>query len=105
MLRCNILLLLSCALISTASANTDIHKGGHAKYLFLLNPFPDDSLFLEYIDSPAVDHYGDLRLKFDWRKDKVQLAADYQLIAAHGDSLILSSSLPRQRTDIKHCCH
>ena len=94
MFRCNILLLLSCALISTASANTDIFKGGHAKYLFLLNTFPDDSLFLDYIDSPAVDHYGDLRLKFDWQKDKVQLASDYQLIAAHGDGLTLSSSLP-----------
>ncbi len=94
MFRCTILLLLSCALLSTASANTELFKGGHAKYLFLLNAFPDDSLFLDYIDSPAVDHYGDLRLKFDWQKDKVQLAADYQLIAGHGDSLILSSSLP-----------
>jgi hypothetical protein len=81
-------------MISTASANTELFKGGHAKYLFLLNTFPDDSLFLDYIDSPAVDHYGDLRLKFDWQKDKVQLAADYQLIAAHGDGLILFSSLP-----------
>lgn len=94
MFRCTILLLLSCALLSTASANTELFTGGHAKYLFLLNAFPDDSLFLDYIDSPAVDHYGDLRLKFDWQKDKVQLAADYQLIAGHGDSLILSSSLP-----------
>ena len=94
MFRCNSLLLLSCALLSTASANTELFTGGHAKYLFRLNVFPDDSLFLDYIDSPAVDHYGDLRLKFNWQKDKVQLAADYQLIAGHGDSLILSSSLP-----------
>ena len=94
MFRNHILLLLSCALISTASANTELFKGGHAKYLFLLNTFPDDSLFLDYIDSPAVDHYGDLRLKFGWRRDKLDIAADYQLIAAHGDGFELANSLP-----------
>ena len=89
--------ILTCivlALTTTAIADTDIFKGGHAKYFFLLNTFPDDSLFLDYIDSPTVDHKGDLRLKFGWQKDKLEIAADYQLIAAHGDGFELANSLP-----------
>jgi len=87
-------LLLNCALISSAAADNDWFKGGHAKYRFLLNTFPDDSLFLDYVDSPMIDHNGDLRLKFDWRKDKTSLVADYQLIAQHGDSFTLANNLP-----------
>ena len=101
MLKLNLSILLNVALtitatavVSSASANTDIFKGGHAKYLFLLNTFPDDSLFLDYVDNPAIDQYGDLRLKFDWQKDKLQIAADYQLIAAQGDGVTLANSLP-----------
>ena len=87
-------LISSFALTMSASANENIFNGGHAKYLFLLNTFPDDSLFLDYVDSPTIDQYGDLRLKFNWQKDKVQIAADYQLIAGHGDGLTLANSLP-----------
>ena len=86
--------LLNCALISSAAADNDWFKGGHAKYRFLLNTFPDDSLFLDYVDTPMVDHNGDLRLKFDWRKDKVSLVSDYQLIAQYGDSFTLANNLP-----------
>ena len=86
--------VLACALTATASAETDLFKGGHAKYLFLLNTFPDDSVFLDYIDTPSVDQFGDLRLKFGWQKDRVKLAADYQLLAGKGDGFILASSLP-----------
>lgn len=86
--------VFSFALTTPASANENIFNGGHAKYLFLLNTFPDDSLFLDYVDSPTIDQYGDLRLKFNWQKDKVQIAADYQLIAGHGDGLTLANSLP-----------
>lgn len=100
MLKQNLSTLLYVALAittvfaSSVSANTSIFKGGHAKYFFLLNTFPDDSLFLDYIDSPTVDHKGDLRLKFGWQKDKLDVAADYQLIAAHGDGFALANSLP-----------
>lgn len=86
--------VLACALSAAASADTDLFKGGHAKYLFLLNTFPDDSVFLDYIDTPSVDQFGDLRLKFGWQKDRVKLAADYQLLAGKGDGFILASSLP-----------
>ncbi len=86
--------LLNCTLISSATADYDWFKGGHTKYRFLLNSLPDDSLFLDYVDTPMVDHNGDLRLLFDWRKDKVSLVADYQLIAQYGDSFTLAGNSP-----------
>ena len=101
MLKQNLSILLNVALAitttaftSSASADTDIFKGGHAKYFFLLNTFPDDSLFRDYLDSPTIDQKGDLRLKFGWQKDKLQVGADYQMIAAHGDGIELANSLP-----------
>ena len=101
MLNKNFSFLLSVALaisttafIASASADTDIFKGGHAKYFFLLNTFPDDSLFLDYMDSPTIDQKGDLRLKLGWKKKKIRIGADYQLIAAHGDGIELANSLP-----------
>ncbi len=96
--RCLLSCLLACAtmcfLAVPARADTDLFKGGHAKYLFLLNTFPDDSLFREFIDTPSIDHFGDLRLKFGWQKDRVQLVSDYQLLAGKGDGFLLASSLP-----------
>lgn len=88
------LVYLALALTTTAVADTDIFRGGHTKYQFQLITFPDDSLFLDYLDSPTIDQYGDVRLKFDWKKDRLQIAADYQLIAGHGDGLTLANSLP-----------
>jgi len=86
--------VLVCAMPAAASAENDLFKGGHAKYLFLLNTFPDDSVFLDFIDTPSIDHFGDVRLKFGWQKERVKLVTDYQLLAARGDGLILASSLP-----------
>jgi hypothetical protein len=79
---------------SYAADETSLFKGGHAKYFFLLNTYPEDSFFRDYIDSPAIDNNGDLRLKFAERKDKLSFAADYQMVAQHGDSVTLSNSLP-----------
>jgi hypothetical protein len=86
--------VLTCALTTAAIADTELFKGGHAKYLLLLNTFPDESVFLDYIDTPSVDQFGDLRLKFGWQKERVKLAADYQLLAGKGDGFILANSLP-----------
>jgi hypothetical protein len=86
--------VLTCALSTAAIADTELFKGGHAKYLLLLNTFPDESVFLDYIDTPSVDQFGDLRLKFGWQKERVKLAADYQLLAGKGDGFILANSLP-----------
>ncbi|NOR42378.1 MAG: hypothetical protein GQ572_03510 [Gammaproteobacteria bacterium] len=98
MIRYSLLSLLICTLATPFTAVADdsypAFNGGHAKYLFLLNTFPDDSLFQDFVDSPAVDHNGDLRLKFDWRTDNVSIVADYQLIAQYGDSIALANALP-----------
>ena len=83
-----------CALASFASADTDLFKGGHAKYFLQLATFPDDSLFREAVDSPALDQFGDLRLKFMGQKRRLKLAADYQMLAGRGDGFVLARSLP-----------
>lgn len=89
-----LLCTLLTATVASADDNIPAFKGGHTKYLFLLNSFPDDSLFPELVDSPAIDHKGDLRLKFDWQTDRLSLVSDYQLIAQHGDSVSLAGKLP-----------
>ncbi|MGB5518533.1 MAG: hypothetical protein WBO73_08725 [Gammaproteobacteria bacterium] len=94
MIRDLLLCAMVCALSASAVAETDLFKGGHAKYLFLLNTFPDDSLFREVIGTPSVDHFGDLRLKFGWQQDGVKLVTDYQLLAGQGDGFILANNLP-----------
>jgi hypothetical protein len=88
------LCVMLCGMSATAVADTDLFNGGHAKYLFLMTGFPDDSLFLDVIDSPAIDQFGDLRLEFGWEKSAVRLVTDYQLLAGKGDGFILSRSLP-----------
>jgi hypothetical protein len=87
-------LITLCLSTTVAASNAPEFKGGHVKFQFLLNSFPEDSLFLDYVETPAIDQKGDMRLKFDWRKDKVSLVADYLLIAQHGDSITLANSLP-----------
>ncbi|NOQ87889.1 MAG: hypothetical protein GQ550_03110 [Gammaproteobacteria bacterium] len=93
-LNLSILMYIALSLGTAAMAEVPEFKGGHVKYRFLLNTFPDDSLFLDYVDTPMIDNNGDLRLLFDWRKDKVSLVSDYQLIAQHGDSFTLANKLP-----------
>ena len=94
LLRVLMLFAMACGFSVPAMASTDLFKGGHAKYLFLVNTFPDDSLFRDVIDTPSVDQFGDLRLNFGWQKDRVGLVADYQFIAGKGDGFVLASSLP-----------
>ncbi len=67
---------------------------GHVKYFFLVNDFPDDSLFSDFIDAPSIDRNGDLRLKFNWHIDKISIATDYQMVAQHGDRITLLDNLP-----------
>jgi len=86
--------LLSATLISPAAADDNGFKGGHLQYRFLVNTFADDSVLNDFIDSPAIDQNGDARLLFDWRKDKVSLVADYQLLALYGDSFTLADNFP-----------
>jgi hypothetical protein len=94
MFRYLTLFVMVWVLTTPSNADTNVFKGGHAKYLLLLNTFPDDSVFLDFIDTPSVDQFGDLRLKFGWQKDRVKLVTDYQLLAGKGDGFILANSLP-----------
>jgi len=94
MVRTLLSCVLMCVLSAVAVAETDLFKGGHAKYLFLLSAFPDDSLFRDAIGTPSVDHLGDLRLKFGGQKESLKLVTDYQLLAGKGDGFMLASSLP-----------
>ena len=93
-LNLSILIYIALSLSTAAMAEVPEFKGGHTKYRLLLNTFPENSLFLDYVDTPMVDHNGDLRLLFDWRNDKTSLVADYQLIAQYGDSFTLANNLP-----------
>lgn len=86
--------LLPCLLAAAASAETGLFDGGHAKYIVQGSDLPDDSIFLDFVDSPAVDHFGDLRLKFSGRQGGTGLAVDYQLLAGKGDGFLIANSLP-----------
>ena len=88
------LFIILLSIFIPAHANQNIFKGGHAKYFFVLNTFPDDSLFLDYLDTPSVDHNGDLRLKFSGQEGSVSASADYQLVLQHGDSVALINNSP-----------
>jgi len=98
MFRYLILSILSCFVLSVLATRSLADKpkfiGGHAKYQFQLNTFPDDSLFLDIVESPALDQNANLRLKFDWQIDQLLLVTDYQMIAQQGDSFALSRGLP-----------
>lgn len=80
--------------VDVALADEPLFHGGHAKYLSIVNTFPDDSLFRDFIDSPAVDNNIDLRLKFRWKSDDIALVTDYQVVAQQGDGIFLRNKLP-----------
>jgi len=86
-------LILASFLSVSVVAAPPAFTGGHLKAQFLLNTLPDDSLFLDSIDTPATDLNSDLRLKFNWSANKVSLNADYQLITRQGDSIVLARNL------------
>ena len=81
-------------LMINVSAEIVGYEGGHLKYQFLVNTLSDDSLFLDYVDTPMIDNNADLRLKFNWNKNGVALLADYQFIVLSGDSIVLAENLP-----------
>ncbi len=94
MSRIILLLLFICLAVSAVQAETGFFRGGHAKYFLQATSFPEDSLYRDFTDNPAVDQFGDLRLKFRWREDAVRFVTDYQLVGGHGDGFELASQLP-----------
>jgi len=89
-----LVLLMNGLIITNVSAEIIGYEGGHLKYQLLVNTLDDDSLFLDYVDTPMVDNNADLRLKFNVDKDAFALFADYQLIVLSGDSISLADNLP-----------
>ena len=94
MIRYVLLLVFTYALtVPAAATDLPLFKNGHIKAFFLLNTLPDDSLFLQQVDTPSTDIAGDARLNFGWKKDSISLVAYYQLIALQGDSVIIANTL------------
>ncbi|MCX2979552.1 hypothetical protein EYC98_01605 [Halieaceae bacterium IMCC14734] len=84
--RLSLLMLLFVAAPSQADS---VLEGGHTKLRLGVADIPDDSVFLNAIDSPAFDQGGDLRLNFKAQRGQWGVNADYQLIGQAGDSLTL----------------
>ncbi len=82
-------------LSTTALADGSVAEfGGHTKMSLTGQAYPEGSLFRDLVGSNTLDIRGDLRLVFKARTDGWSVAADYQLLAAHGDSLELAALLP-----------
>jgi hypothetical protein len=86
---CWLLLVLS----PTLGAQILQLENGHAKGQYLASSFPDDSLFRDYIDNPAQDLNGELRLILAGRENRWSWQGDYQVITRRGDTLELSRAL------------
>ena len=68
--------------------------GGHAKYRFLFQTWPADSLLRDILGSTSSDHFFETRLKLAASRNRWDFQADYQFIAAHADTLQLAGQLP-----------
>ncbi|MCW8873845.1 MAG: hypothetical protein OQK01_14630 [Xanthomonadales bacterium] len=79
---------------STHGTPTASSLGGHVKYRFIHQSFPDDSVYRDLLGSAAIDQYLETRLKLAARRERWDLKADYQLIAIHADTLPLAEQLP-----------
>ena len=75
-------------------AATDWNFGGHAKYQFIYQDYPANSVFNQVLGSHAIDNNLEIRLKFSARRERWDFKADYQFIAIHGDTLQLAGQLP-----------
>lgn len=79
---------------TTAVSAADWSVGGHAKYRFLYQTWPDDSLFREVLGSASRDHFVEARVKLAAALERWDFAADYQFVGAHADTLQLAGELP-----------
>ena len=68
--------------------------GGHSKYQFLYQSYPQDSLFRDLLGSASTDHYLETRLNFAAAQQRWDFNVDYQFIAIHADTLLLAAGLP-----------
>jgi hypothetical protein len=68
--------------------------GGHAKYRFLYQTWPEESLFRDVLGPASTDHFFETRLKLSTARARWDFQADYQFIAAHSETLRLEGQLP-----------
>lgn len=81
---------VALALLSgVAAAEVPGLDGGHLKGRWLTATYPEDSLFREVAGPVSHDQAASLRLRFRAHPGPLQLEADYQLAAQHGDALAL----------------
>ena len=79
---------------SAAAAEAEWGLGGHAKYQFIYNNYPENSLFNDILGSTAIDNNLEVRLKAAATQERWDFNIDYQFIAIHAETLRLAGSLP-----------
>ncbi len=89
-------LFISCLVLifSSVYADTSIQLGGHSKYRLHYSSHPTDSVYRRYLGDTATDQNADIRFKYSWQNNSLNLQTDYQLIALSGDTLENSLQLP-----------
>ena len=86
--------VLALALPAVDSWAQTATVGGHAKYQFVHQSWPDDSIFRDLLGSSSTNQYLESRLKLDFEDGPWDFKADYQFLAIDADSLSLSEGLP-----------
>lgn len=80
--------------VTTAAWQTEWTVGGHAKYRLLHQGWPGDSVFREVLGGSSTDNYLETRLNIGAASGRWDFRVDYQLIAAHADTLRLGVKVP-----------
>lgn len=89
------LIVCVLALYPSAPAHAlDWNVGGHAKYQYTYTDYRTDDLAATLADDPASNHDVDLRLKADGMHGAWDAMAHYELLARHGDTLIVPGAVP-----------
>ena len=86
-----VLLILSAAACADAE---QLEFGGHTKLRLTGQAYPSESVFRDELGSESFDGGGELRLKFDLRRERWSFDADYQLLLLHGDGVEFGSDPP-----------
>jgi len=92
--KCGLILVVVIGELLTGTCVAKaVEWDGHVKYQPVVMQFPDNSFYLNYIDSPSIDHNVDTRLNLGLSGNAVTLEASYQLIMKSGDSVRLYDQL------------
>ncbi len=75
---------------SIPASAADWTLGGHSKFQFIYNSYPENSLFKDVLGSTATDNNLEVRMKAAATRDRWDFNIDYQFIAIHADTLRLA---------------